>query len=150
MSANWIHLPHQSFSNMCVKFDHSFLFLEYWVTLNCHFVVAEIDEFCCNIAITVIFFINSLQMLADKVMKEFIDADLSRKQHERVKLHVTLMNTLFRDNRESREGDDAPRLTFDARSILRVSFSPMFLHCSFFLFLFWIVLFFFFSKHIDK
>lgn len=52
-------------------------------------------------------------------MSEFVAATLSRTQHEGVKLHVTLMNTLFRENFENK--DDAERITFDASRIMKVN-----------------------------
>lgn len=60
---------------------------------------------------------DSLQILADKVMNEFVYSNLSKKQYSKVKLHVTLMNTLFRDNLEST--DNMERKTFDSRKILK-------------------------------
>lgn len=60
-----------------------------------------------------------LQQIADKVMEYFVDNGLMQKKHDRVKLHATLINSLFRDNGESGDGDGARRVTFDATAILR-------------------------------
>jgi activating signal cointegrator complex subunit 1 len=48
---------------------------------------------------------------------------LMQKQYERVKLHVTLMNTLFRNNdteSETSRRKQKHRETFDATNILKV------------------------------
>lgn len=52
-------------------------------------------------------------------MSEFVAATLSRTQHEGVKLHITLMNTIFREHFENK--DDAERFTFDASRIMKVN-----------------------------
>lgn len=64
---------------------------------------------------------HSLQAIADAVVGEFIKTGLVTRQQERVKLHVTLMNTTFRQQNNG-NGDDVTREareTFDARKILK-------------------------------
>lgn len=57
-------------------------------------------------------------------MREFVEATLSRTQHEAVKLHVTLMNTIFREHLENKDG--AERITFDASRIMKVNLTFMY------------------------
>ncbi|XP_037777137.1 activating signal cointegrator 1 complex subunit 1-like [Penaeus monodon] len=63
---------------------------------------------------------HSLQTIADSLVDEFVKAGLVTKQYERVKLHITLMNTIFRRDSdgvtEAKAGRD--RETFSARQIL--------------------------------
>ncbi|XP_069935937.1 activating signal cointegrator 1 complex subunit 1 [Cherax quadricarinatus] len=63
---------------------------------------------------------HSLQTIADSLVDEFLKAGVVNKQYERVKLHVTLMNTLFRHDRDgvtdTKAGRD--RESFNARQIL--------------------------------
>ncbi len=37
-----------------------------------------------------------LQMLCDRLVDRFVTAGLMRQEYDRVKLHVTVMNTLYR------------------------------------------------------
>ena len=60
-----------------------------------------------------------LQILANKIMTEFVDATLSRDKYEDVKLHITLMNTIFREHLENKDSDE--RITFDASRIMKVN-----------------------------
>ena len=60
---------------------------------------------------------NRLQRLADFFMESFINSGLMERQFDRVKIHATLMNTLFKT-----ESDEGPRPTFNARPILEVFF----------------------------
>lgn len=57
----------------------------------------------------------------------FIFTGIVTKQHERVKLHITLMNTIFRRDADgvtdAKAGRD--RETFSARQILEVSLKDM-------------------------
>ncbi|XP_058836036.1 activating signal cointegrator 1 complex subunit 1 [Topomyia yanbarensis] len=64
---------------------------------------------------------EALQQIADQVMEYFVENGLLQKKYDRVKLHVTLINSLFRDNAEGDGGDDrrGSRVTFDATEILR-------------------------------
>lgn len=64
---------------------------------------------------------GKLQTMADKIVTKFVESGLMSRQYDRVKLHATLINTLFRkesgdvgdknDQGESRE-------SFDARPVL--------------------------------
>lgn len=64
---------------------------------------------------------EKLQVIADALLQKFEATDLGRKQHDRVKLHFTLINTVFRSGSE-----DMPRPvrgtrrreTFDARYLI--------------------------------
>ena len=63
-----------------------------------------------------------LQEISDKVVKKYRDADLIKKDFEKVKLHATIMNTLRRANdnfEESNEDSSKGRQSFDARNILK-------------------------------
>lgn len=63
-----------------------------------------------------------LQEVADGVVNYFSDKGLMQKQHEHVKLHVTLMNTVFRSvekDAETPRGRHKPRETFDATCIFK-------------------------------
>lgn len=62
-----------------------------------------------------------LQQLAD-VVADSLEADgLLDRQYERVKLHATLMNSLFKVKDDSEE--NAVRSTFNAKPILEVTLS---------------------------
>lgn len=50
---------------------------------------------------------EKLQMLADRLVDRFVSLNLMQRQYERVKLHITIMNTLFR---KDSTGTSAPRL----------------------------------------
>lgn len=54
-------------------------------------------------------------------MTEFVNASLSKDKYDQVKLHITLMNTIFRDRLENNNSDE--RITFDASRIMKVSSS---------------------------
>ena len=56
------------------------------------------------------------------IVVNFSSIGLVEKQHERVKLHVTLMNTLFRREKDSAadERTSNERESFSARRILEV------------------------------
>nr|XP_033798246.1 activating signal cointegrator 1 complex subunit 1 isoform X2 [Geotrypetes seraphini] len=68
-----------------------------------------------------------LQLLADRLMEKFLKSGLMLKEWDRVKLHATVMNTLFRRDPYAEErssatsGKPAPREreSFDARNILK-------------------------------
>ncbi|XP_069677195.1 activating signal cointegrator 1 complex subunit 1 isoform X6 [Periplaneta americana] len=64
-----------------------------------------------------------LQDLADGIVGHFTSRGMMQKQYERVKLHVTLMNTLFRSEESSDIDSDKqrPRESFDATGILKSS-----------------------------
>lgn len=59
---------------------------------------------------------NRLQKIADYLVQTFVDCGLMERQYERVKIHATLMNTLFK-----MESDQGVRPTFNARPILEVT-----------------------------
>ncbi len=44
-----------------------------------------------------------LQTLCDRLVDRFVSAGIMTRQYDRVKLHVTLMNTLFRYANETRK-----------------------------------------------
>ncbi|KAJ9576940.1 hypothetical protein L9F63_006466 [Diploptera punctata] len=66
-----------------------------------------------------------LQELSDRTVDFFTSKGLMQKQYDRVKLHVTLMNTLFRNedssasDHETSKRKQKPRESFDATSILK-------------------------------
>ncbi|XP_046676713.1 activating signal cointegrator 1 complex subunit 1 isoform X2 [Homalodisca vitripennis] len=59
-----------------------------------------------------------LQRLVDDIVDYFFNAGLIDKQFERVKLHVTIMNTLFRDSRKESNGKYKARETFNVAPML--------------------------------
>ncbi|XP_068217797.1 activating signal cointegrator 1 complex subunit 1-like isoform X1 [Palaemon carinicauda] len=61
----------------------------------------------------------SLQTIVDSLVDQFVNAGVVIRQHERVKLHVTLMNTLFRQEKEGiTENRGKERESFAAKQIL--------------------------------
>ncbi|KAG7171648.1 Activating signal cointegrator 1 complex subunit 1-like [Homarus americanus] len=68
---------------------------------------------------------HSLQTIADSLVDELVKAGVVNRQHERVKLHITLMNTAFRQDPDGvtdiKVGKD--RESFNARQIIEVSVS---------------------------
>lgn len=71
---------------------------------------------------------GELQEIADSIAQYFAQSGLTQLKHEAVKLHVTLMNSLFADNDDAtekdeaqdlRDGDRSQRKTFDASKILK-------------------------------
>jgi activating signal cointegrator complex subunit 1 len=65
---------------------------------------------------------DNLQEICNGIYNHFVSNGLSVKKHDNVKLHVTLLNSLFRDNDDAVEKDEANRTTerrtFDASKIL--------------------------------
>lgn len=65
---------------------------------------------------------EKLQVLADALLQKFEATGLAKKQNDRVKLHITLMNTLFRSDVDDMprpvRGKARPRETFDARYLI--------------------------------
>lgn len=59
-----------------------------------------------------------LQQLADALIDSLEAEGLLDRHYEHVKLHVTLMNSLFRVKEDSEE--DPKRYAFDAKAILQV------------------------------
>ena len=62
---------------------------------------------------------GKLQELADFIVGEFAKTGLMPRQFDRVKLHMTVLNTLFRKDEEFSE-EEKGRETLDARQILEV------------------------------
>ncbi|XP_014662782.1 PREDICTED: activating signal cointegrator 1 complex subunit 1-like [Priapulus caudatus] len=62
-----------------------------------------------------------LQSLADGLVSSFADAGLTQRQreHEHVKLHVTVMNTIFRRDAEAEVTEGNARESFDARRLMQ-------------------------------
>ncbi|XP_067007831.2 activating signal cointegrator 1 complex subunit 1 isoform X2 [Anabrus simplex] len=67
-----------------------------------------------------------LQTLSDGIVDFFANSGLMEKQYEQVKLHVTLMNTLFREDKggvsehETSKRRHKPRESFDATNVLKM------------------------------
>lgn len=70
--------------------------------------------------------------MADGLVERFVSSGLMQRQYDRVKLHITMMNTMFRKDssgtaapvappRDRDRGQaNRPRESFDARGILKV------------------------------
>ena len=75
-----------------------------------------------------VFLCHRLQMLSDRLVDKFVSANLMQRQYERVKLHITVMNTLFRKDpsgasapqQRNPRGPVKDRESFNASSILQV------------------------------
>ena len=75
-----------------------------------------------------VFLCDRLQMLSDRLVDRFVSANLMQRQYERVKLHITVMNTLFRKDpsgasvpqQRHPRGPLKDRESFNASSILQV------------------------------
>ncbi|XP_074815067.1 activating signal cointegrator 1 complex subunit 1 isoform X3 [Natator depressus] len=71
---------------------------------------------------------DKLQLIADRLMEQFVTSGLMMKEWDRVKLHATIMNTLFRKDPNVEEKNNATtgksslkeRETFDGRNILKI------------------------------
>ncbi|XP_048843721.1 activating signal cointegrator 1 complex subunit 1 [Brienomyrus brachyistius] len=69
---------------------------------------------------------DRLQVIADRLVEHFVSAGMMAKQWDRVKLHATVMNTLFRKDSSAEDKGNAgrpnvkDRESFDARNILRM------------------------------
>ena len=64
-----------------------------------------------------------LQNIVDGIVAKFVQSGLMRRDYDRVKLHVTLLNTLFRkDQGDLGDGERKERESFDGRALL-ASFS---------------------------
>jgi len=64
---------------------------------------------------------DRLQRVADSLVDRFVHAGLMARQYDRVKLHVTVLNSLYRNKLEDEfEGykEGAPRVKMDARTVL--------------------------------
>lgn len=63
---------------------------------------------------------RQLQLLADGLVDHFVSNEIMDKEYESVKLHATLMNTIFNKQQGGVE-DVRRRRSFNARDILKVS-----------------------------
>uniref|UniRef100_A0A8C8RIA8 Activating signal cointegrator 1 complex subunit 1 n=1 Tax=Pelusios castaneus TaxID=367368 RepID=A0A8C8RIA8_9SAUR len=71
---------------------------------------------------------DKLQLIANRLMEQFVSSGLMMKEWDSVKLHATIMNTLFRKESNAEEQNNAitgklpfkERETFDGRNILKV------------------------------
>ena len=60
-----------------------------------------------------------LQNIVDGIVEKFVQSGLMRRDYDRVKLHVTLLNTLFRkDQGDLGDRDRKERESFDGREVL--------------------------------
>ena len=60
-----------------------------------------------------------LQNIVDGIVAKFVQSGLMRREYDRVKLHATLLNTLFRrDQGDLGDRDRKERESFDARALL--------------------------------
>jgi len=61
-----------------------------------------------------------LQEAANRVVERFVASGLMKQEYDRVKLHCTLINSLFRkeDEGDPEEGGERERKTFDAKPLL--------------------------------
>jgi len=67
--------------------------------------------------------LDRLQALADKLVEEFVSARIMKQQYERVKLHVTVINSLKRRETSPKPANSQhsnARQAFDARQILQL------------------------------
>ncbi|XP_042313395.1 activating signal cointegrator 1 complex subunit 1 isoform X2 [Sceloporus undulatus] len=70
---------------------------------------------------------NKLQLIADRLMDRFVTSGLMMKEWDRVKLHATVMNTVFRKDPSAEEQNNRTagkafkeRESFDGRKILKL------------------------------
>ncbi|KAM6441917.1 activating signal cointegrator 1 complex subunit 1 isoform 1-T1 [Liasis olivaceus] len=70
---------------------------------------------------------NRLQVIADRLMDQFVTSGLMKKEWDRVKLHATVMNTVFRNDPSAEEPNNRgtsksfkERESFDGRTILKL------------------------------
>jgi len=61
---------------------------------------------------------NKFQSFVDDLVSALVSSGYSKKQYDRVKLHATIINTLFRDDSSRDHGGRKTRVTFDAKPIL--------------------------------
>lgn len=62
---------------------------------------------------------DRLQEISNAIAQYFTSRGYSQIKQEQIKLHVTLLNTLFRDNDDVIEANRDKRITFDASRILK-------------------------------
>jgi len=65
---------------------------------------------------------QELQQIAELIVDKFVDAGFMRREYDRIKFHVTVMNTLFRKDKNDVGDKSIPgnRESFDARTILQL------------------------------
>lgn len=65
---------------------------------------------------------GSLQQIAERIVDRFVEAGLMKRDYDRIKFHVTLMNTLFRKDKNDvgDKNEQGNRESFDARTILNL------------------------------
>jgi len=65
---------------------------------------------------------GNLQQFAERIVDRFVEAGLMKRDYDRIKFHVTLMNTLFRKDKNDVGDANEPgnRESFDARTILNL------------------------------
>ncbi|XP_074657827.1 activating signal cointegrator 1 complex subunit 1-like [Tubulanus polymorphus] len=66
---------------------------------------------------------DRLQMLTDRIVDSFVTAGLVQREFDRLKLHATVMNTLFRKDPSGASSvrvEKKPRESFDASNVLRL------------------------------
>ncbi|KAM3835655.1 activating signal cointegrator 1 complex subunit 1 isoform 2-T2 [Vipera latastei] len=70
---------------------------------------------------------NRLQLIAERLVDQFVTSGLMRKEWDRVKLHATIMNTVFRSDPSAEEPNNRTmgkpfkeRESFDGRTILKL------------------------------
>merc|ERR1711862_796792 len=66
---------------------------------------------------------DELQTLADGILSKFAETGLMPRQFDRVKLHMTVLNTIFRkedSDIQEQKDEQSQRETLDARSILQL------------------------------
>jgi len=74
----------------------------------------------------------SLQTFADRLVDRFVASGIMLREHDHVKLHITVMNSLMRkdpsndaivseSNRASAKGGTKDRESFDASRLMQVS-----------------------------
>ena len=61
-----------------------------------------------------------LQSMAEYIVNQFIDTGFMPRQFDRIKLHVTLMNTKFRRNDAEEESSEKSKETMDVREVLEL------------------------------
>lgn len=95
----------------CYKFpDRPFIYAKVRVEFNC-------------------LLFSRLQILCDRLVDKFVSSGLMHRDYDRVKIHVTVMNTMFRKDpsgaaiqaQSGPRGAMKERESFDASNVLRVS-----------------------------
>jgi len=65
---------------------------------------------------------DQLQVAAEQILDRFVDAGLMKREYDRIKFHVTLMNTLFRKDKNDvgDKNEESVRESFDGRTLLEL------------------------------